>query len=71
VCAITCSAGYTKCGNTCKSLATDAANCGTCGRVCGAPGDGTSPACSGGKCKKCTLQNAGPYATYWVCTFSN
>jgi hypothetical protein len=47
-----CASGLTGCSGTCYDLATNTANCGTCGHVCPAPpvvGSG-SATCSGGTC---------------------
>ena len=48
-CQGTCVNGLTCCGGTCASLGSDPANCGTCGKSCGA--DGT---CFAGACATCT-----------------
>jgi len=45
-CAVSCVAGLTKCGTSCRDLQSDNTNCGACGTTCGA---GT--ACSMGACK--------------------
>lgn len=44
-----CPAGQTSCGGGCADLATDEANCGTCGHACAAPPN-ASAACSAGVC---------------------
>lgn len=44
-----CPPGQFNCGGACRSLMTDASNCGTCGRVCPAPTGGSSN-CVGGAC---------------------
>lgn len=41
-----CQPGLQACGNSCVDLQSDAANCGTCGNVCG----GDTPYCSLGAC---------------------
>ncbi|MET0391051.1 MAG: hypothetical protein ABW321_34080 [Polyangiales bacterium] len=41
-----CGSGQTCCGGSCKNLATDASNCGSCGRSCG-----SGLSCCSGTCK--------------------
>jgi hypothetical protein len=45
VCALSCAGGATQCGNACKDLQNDPANCGMCGTVCPA-----GQVCSTGAC---------------------
>lgn len=44
-----CKKGLTCCGGACVNLATDAGNCGACGKACVAPSGG-SAVCSAGAC---------------------
>ncbi|MBQ9243386.1 MAG: hypothetical protein IJ165_09200 [Proteobacteria bacterium] len=41
-----CGAGELLCGGSCKTVATDKSNCGSCGNVCG-----SGTACTNGKCQ--------------------
>ncbi len=64
-CKDTCDDGYRDCGGSCVDIASETANCGGCGHVCGSA-NGT-PACVAGKCQfnackpgfaHCTLDDA-------------
>jgi len=45
MCAVSCGTGLSNCAGTCRDLATDNNNCGTCGRACP-----SGQICSGGGC---------------------
>lgn len=51
-CGIVCDSGYTRCGNQCVNLQTDATHCGACSTVCPGPTEGPGSAvCSSGTCQ--------------------